>query len=295
MPGQAYLRANQQNSQDPAKAPSNPLLEEYLKKKPSGVPKLMRGQLAPSSIFEQDRRKDESDGQALEKPAANNEVKPVRDPSATSNVLDPDPINRLRWERKKVIQSIRHRGRVSRTLMLQRTERSSLSKSHNIKTSVKKLAPLARQITGKSIEDAISQMHLSRKKAAVEAAAHLEHARNMAVVSRGMGLGEAEGTKGAPVAILTKEGKKKLVADRTAMYIDQAWVGRGPYGAASDHRARGIINKLSLPSTSLSVVVKEEATRIRQHEEREEKKRNRRVWVPLPDRPVTGQQPYYSW
>jgi len=45
----------------------------------------------------------------------------------------------------------------------------------------------------------------------------------------------------------------------------------------------------------LSVVLKEEATRIRLHEEREKKTQNRKVWVQLPNRPVTAQRQYYSW
>lgn len=43
------------------------------------------------------------------------------------------------------------------------------------------------------------------------------------------------------------------------------------------------------------MVLKEEATRIRQHHEREEKKHNRKLWVQLPNRPITAQRQYYSW
>lgn len=179
--------------------------------------------------------------------------------------------------------------------MLKRTEREHLSKSQFFKTSVLKLAPLARQITGKSIDDAILQMRFSKKKVSKDTAEHLERARNQAIVTRGMGLGEAEGTKGVPTTIETKEGKRKAIDDRTGIYIDQAWVGRGPYGRDFDHRARGRINILRPPTTSITVLLKENATKIRQHEERQEKKRNRKVWVPLPDRPVTAQRPYYSW
>ncbi|KAI9694738.1 MAG: 54S ribosomal protein L22, mitochondrial [Bathelium mastoideum] len=279
--------------------PPNPLLENYFKRKPSGPPKLVRGDLAPSSIFDEERPRpieDPSEQEATPKTDTDtHSARPVHDPDAMSAALDPNPDARLRWERKKVIQSIRHRGRISRALALKRTERESLSKSHFFKTSVKKLAPLARQIAGKPVADAIAQMRLSRKKAAIDVVQHLERARDTAVVARGMGLGEVEERKGAPVEIKTKDGKHMVIEDRTGMYIDQAWVGRGPYGKELEFRARGKVNMLHLPSTSLSVVLKEEATRVRQHEEREEKKRKRKVWVQLPDRPITAQRPYYSW
>ncbi|KAL9062414.1 MAG: hypothetical protein Q9157_008941, partial [Trypethelium eluteriae] len=155
-------------NEDPTpKAPSNPLLDNYLKRKPPGPPRLARGDLAPSSIFEQDRQKGDGEPSAPSKTSTEEDdarPKPIRDSAALAGVLDPDPSSRLRWERKKTIQSIRHRGRISRTLMLKRTERESLSKSQLFKTSVKKLSPLARQIAGKSIEDAITQMRFSRKK-----------------------------------------------------------------------------------------------------------------------------------
>lgn len=165
-------------------------------------------------------------------------------------VLDPDPAGRMLWERNRVIEQIRRRGRLTKTQLLKRTERESLSKSAWIKTSVKKLGALARQIAGKPIEEAIIQMRFSPKKAAEEVKKHLEQARDAAVVERGMGLGEAEGTKGDPVEIQLKDEKRKRITDRTSIYIDQAWVGRGQYGFGYDYRARGRLNTLRLPWTS---------------------------------------------
>jgi ribosomal protein L22 len=165
--------------------------------------------------------------------------------------LDPDPDARRRWQRKMVIRDIQGRQRLSKTAKIQRTERQSLSKSHMLKTSVKKLGPLARQIAGKPIEAAIVQMRFSKKKAAREVKKHLEHARNEAIVRKGMGLGEVEGTKGeGSVEIELKGGKRRMVADRTGIYVDQAWVGRGTYGREPDHRARGQINTMRPPFTS---------------------------------------------
>jgi len=149
-----------------------------------------------------------------------------------------------------VIRQVRRRGRLTKAQQLKRTERESLSKSEMIKTSVKKLGALARQIAGKPIEEAIIQMRFSPKKAAREVKKHLEQARDKAIVERGMGLGEAEGTKGTPTEIQLKDGKRKRITDQTGIYVDQAWVGRGSFGIGYDYRARGRLNYLRLPHTS---------------------------------------------
>src|SRR5690606_1446949 len=81
-----------------------------------------------------------------------------RNPEYMQAVLDPRPQARMRWERKMITREIRRRGRLSKAVQIMRTERESLNKSHWFKTSVKKLAPLARQITGKNIDEAIAQM-----------------------------------------------------------------------------------------------------------------------------------------
>lgn len=50
------------------------------------------------------------------------------------------------------------------------------------------------------------------------------------------------------------------------------------------------------PSVSvINMVLKEEKTRIRQHEERVAKEAKKAPWVHLPNRPVTAQRQYYSW
>jgi ribosomal protein L22 len=225
----------------------NPLTEEYLKRKPSKQKGLVRGDLASSSIFEDEKI-------AGPKPApvqSDKSHKPtgVRDPAIMAAALDPDPVSRVRWERKMVIREIHKRGRLTRTQLIKRQERELLSKSHNIKTSVKKLGPLARQIAGKSVEEAIVQMRFSKKKAAIEVRKHLEHARNEAIVRRGMGLGVLGGQKTSPTLIMTKDGKRFKVDDPTALYVDQAWVGKGDYGITPDHRARGQINLMHNPTT----------------------------------------------
>jgi len=276
------------NTIDPTPTPKNPLTEEFLKKKPTNREELIRGDLSSSSIFEDEElagpKPSEGAGRTL-----------ARNPETMAAALDPDPKNRRRWERKMVIREIHKRGRLTRTQILKKQEREILSKSHDFKTSVKKLVPLAKQITGKTIDEAIIQMRFSKKKAAKDVKQHLEHAKNEAIVKRGMGLGAADGKKIHPIRIQTKDGKRVKVEDPTTIYIEQAWVGRGLYTMTPEHRARGAINMLKNPTTSLSVVLKEEATRIRLHNERLEKVKNRKVWVQLPNRPITAQRQHYSW
>ena len=48
-------------------------------------------------------------------------------------------------------------------------------------------------------------------------------------------------------------------------------------------------------AAGLTILLKEEKTRIREYQERVDKKAAARPWVHLPDRPVYGQRPYYSW
>ena len=79
---------------------------------------------------------------------------------------------------------------------------------------------------------------------------------------RGMGLGKvrarARRAEAEPepdeerLLVEDKKGKKRVVTDRTAMYVDEAWVGRGSPGKALEYRARGQVNVLTLPYTSKS-------------------------------------------
>ena len=323
-----FGRGNSKSSSDDGDKP-NPVLDEFRKKNPSAVDNkqsqqqqmvdAMRvpGDIASSSIFEDERRtssqKASGDMEASEVKIGGN----TRDPKIMARVLNPDPNARERWERKKVIQMVRKGGRLTNAQMIKRTEREHLVKSHNMKSSVKKLGMLARQIQGKTIDDAIVQMRFSKKRVAQEVLKQLEFARDEAVVMRGMGLGklqeqetedavdelatgmqEVSLRKDRPVEIQLKDGKRHRVEDRSKIYIDQAWVGRGPYGQLPDYRARGRVFIMRTPWTSLSVVLKEEATRVRQWEEREAKRVKQlkeKVWVPLPDRPIQTQRQWFSW
>jgi ribosomal protein L22 len=163
------------------------------------------------------------------------------DPEALMNVLDPEPGKRLAWQRKKVIQQIRKRGELTKAEIIKRTERECMVGSAMFKTSTKKLVHLARQIAGKPIDEAIVQMQLSKKRVAQDVMKHLEYAKNLAIVSRGMGLGKAEDRQGDPIEIELKDGKRKLITDHTGIYIDQAWVNKGEESITPDYRGRGRI------------------------------------------------------
>ncbi|OHE94699.1 hypothetical protein CORC01_10008 [Colletotrichum orchidophilum] len=251
-----------------------------------------------SSIFEEevdDAVAEGKTGAKAEKGQAS-----VKTPETMAWRLDPDPRSRLRWERKKVIQMVRSNGRVSRDERIAQTEKKLSHKSPFLETSVKKLVHLARQIQGKSLEEAVLQMSYSKKKMASEVKYQLEEARDLAVVTRGMGLGKAgrksDGTAVQPIKIQTKDGKTLTIEDPTRLYVAEAWVGRGPWRAKTlDYKGRGRFGIMQSPSTSISVVLKEEKTRIREHTEKLAKQARRKPWVHLPDRPVTAQRPYYSW
>ncbi|KAG6038087.1 hypothetical protein E4U41_004574 [Claviceps citrina] len=214
-------------------------------------------------------------------------------------VTDPDPRSRIRWQRKKVIQMVRRgQGSLTKEERVMMTERQLLHRSNFMPTSVKKLVMLSRQIAGKNVDDAITQMAWSKKKMAAEIKYYLEEARDLAIAQRGMGLGKVNGDVAAfkPRKIQTKDGSWIEVSDPTRMYIAQSWVGRGPWrGKELDYKGRGRMGVIQHPSTSFSVLLKEEKTRIREYEEQQQKKAARGPWVHLPNRPVYGQRPYYSW
>ncbi|KJR86689.1 mitochondrial large ribosomal subunit [Sporothrix schenckii 1099-18] len=264
-----------------------------------------------ASELEQQGEEDGTASKPLKTSAARNEIGTSLLQSDLQRALDPDPRSRVRWERKMVVRHVSRmldpKGQETRDERLARTERQLLHKSMPIPTSTKKLVHLARQISGKTLEDALVQMRFSKKKMAKEVLWHLEEARDMAVVERGMGLGRvqkqneadgegAEASSPNAIKIETKDGRWLEITDPSRMYIDQAWVGKGIWrSAVTEYRARGRRNTRWSPSSFLSVVLKEEKTRIRQYDERLAKEAKKAPWVHLPNRPVTAQRPYYSW
>lgn len=225
---------------------------------------------------------------------------------AIKYTTDPDPRARVRWERKRVIQMVRKQTAgeeisdfEKRTARIMRSERQMTHRSPPLETSMKKLVHLAHQIQGKTLADAMLQMTYSKKKMATEVKYHLELARDMAIVSRGMGLGKASASADettTPLKIRLKDGKAHKVADPTTLYVAEAWVNKAkPRGKRMEIKGRGRSGLIINPSTSITIVLKEEKTRIREHKERVAKEAKRKPWVHLPNRPVTAQRPYYSW
>ncbi|KAI4169939.1 MAG: hypothetical protein LQ343_005320 [Gyalolechia ehrenbergii] len=266
-----YFRPKKQNILDP-------LDPNFLKRKPTGPSQSsspeelpQQGNLAPTSIFEEGE--DQKTSARRPSPRQKRRSPPsTRDPAVLAAALDPNPEARQRWQRRKIIQEVRSRGQLTKAQRIARTERESLCKSEFYKTSIKKLMPLARQIAGKPIEEAIIQMRFSKKRVASDVKKHLEYARDEAIVKRGMGLGmvereadpaaKAEKTDGTArehgehdqqlsgMVVEDKKGKRRFVSDTSSIYVDEAWVGRGPYGLDYDFRARGRTFFLRPPKTS---------------------------------------------
>ncbi|KAF2194904.1 ribosomal protein L22 [Zopfia rhizophila CBS 207.26] len=271
---------------------SNPLLEKYLESKKQAEkkggtprPEPQPPTLPSKSIF------------SMEKPSKQEEedMQERQDAELMALKLDPDPASRRRWERKMVIRGVRRRGRLTAPQKLMRTERQSLYKSPFLATSVKKLTKVVNQIAGKTVEEALVQLRFSKKKVAQDVFKGLEIARDEAIAGRGMGLGARNGEKGKGTEIELNNGKKKIVHDQMEMYVDQAWVGKGEYDMSPEYRARGRVNMLTHKSTSFSILLKEEATRMRISDEIKKKRENRKLWVALPDRPITAQRQYCLW
>lgn len=256
----------------------DPLDSNFLKRKPptdltqqsSPEERPQQGDLAPSSIFNEPEDPKEPAARTTRERRRRLQST-ARDPAVLAAALDPNPEVRRRWQRRKIIQEVRSRGQLTKAQRIARTERESLCKSQMYKTSIKKLMPLARQIAGKPIEEAIIQMRFSKKRVAKDVKKHLEYARDEAIVKRGMGLGTvqqesgptaAEKTDGAAgeagehgehrpgMIVEDKKGKRRFVSDLSNIYIDEAWIGRGKYGRDYDFRARGRVYILRPPETS---------------------------------------------
>lgn len=164
--------------------------------------------------------------------------------------LDPDPKWRVRWQRRKVMQMIKNGGRMTKEERIKMTEKEVTHKSENLNTSTKKLMHLSRQIAGKTVDDAITQMRYTKKKMGAELLFQLKFARDKAIVGRGMGLGSVTGElMKKPQKIQTKDGKWMEIDDPTKLYIDQAWVGKGPpRGRRIQYHSRGRMSTMMKPS-----------------------------------------------
>lgn len=167
-----------------------------------------------------------------------------------ARALDPHPRWRVRWQRRKVMQMVRNGGKMTKEQRIAATEKEVTQKSESLDTSTKKLMFLTRQIAGKTVDDAITQMRYSKKKTAPDIIYALKEARDRAIVSRGMGLGQVNGEiLDKPSKIQTKDGKWLEVNDPTRLYVDQAWVGKGePRGMRIQYHARGRMSQMVKPT-----------------------------------------------
>ncbi|KAI0426336.1 ribosomal protein L22/L17 [Xylaria sp. FL1042] len=276
-----------------ARSEETPLAKELTKReKQSRVVERMGSRTQGATIFDEEIKSSEKS--ETKEPPSQNAYSKMKE--HMERALDPDPRWRVRYQRKKIMQMVRSNGQLSKKEQLKLTEKELRSASQVLPTSTKKLVHLSHQIVGKTVEDAITQMRYSKKKMAREVRYQLEEARDEAIARRGMGLAAQDGETMAPRKIQTKDGKTIEVTDPSRLYVDESWVTKGPWRRARIHyRGRGRMAVMWSPTTKINLVLKEEKTRIRQHDERVAKEAKKAPWVHLPNRPVTAQRPYYSW
>ncbi|ETS74710.1 hypothetical protein PFICI_13194 [Pestalotiopsis fici W106-1] len=276
----------------------SPLSEELEKReREKKIFDKMADRTAGESVFDEEIKQVDDASRAKEGGPGAAYSGPSRAKEHMARALDPDPRWRIRWQRKKVMQMVRNGGKVTKEQQIKMTEKEVTQKSENLNTSTKKLMFLTRQIQGKTLDDALTQMRYSKKKTASEVAFLLKEARDRAIVSRGMALGQVNGEiMEKPRKIQDKEGNWMEVSDPTSLYIDQAWVGKGPpRGMRIQYHARGRMSRMMKPSAHFTVILKEEKTRLRQYDDKLKKEAKAKPWVHLPNRPITAQRPYYTW
>lgn len=239
-------------------------------KAPSKVKPPTPGDLAKSSVFAGEEEFESVAADGIQDPSQYKSKLVVKGAPRKDILkaagLYPREATFLRAER---LRMIKRRGRLTKAQVIDRAEKSHLSKSHFIKTSVKKLGPLARQIAGKSLTHAMVQMRFSPKKAAKSVLSQLKLAQQEASVT------------------------KRFNPKET--FIQQAWVGRGTPTYGMDYRAHGRGYRLTQPYTSISLVLKENQTKERVKREKAERLARRGVWTQLASRPIYGQHQYYTW
>jgi len=249
-------------------------IEDLLKNKPkmadvpSESPKLRRGELSSSSIFDKEEsgKAPETLEEVQKEASSILKTGTTRVARLKASGLHP---NEDSFMRKYRMRQVRKRGRLTRGEIIARSEKVHLAKSHNFKTSLKKLGPLARQIAGKPLQHAITQMRFSPKKAAKDILEQLKQIKNEAVLTKNF--------------------------DPEQTYISQAWVGRGEPEKDILYRARSRIDIIEKPYTHIGIILKENKTLDRLAREKEEKKLRKKVLMQLPNRPIYGQHQYYTW
>jgi ribosomal protein L22 len=138
-----------------------------------------------------------------------------------------------------------------------------------LKTSVKKLGNLTRQVAHKDIDFAITQMRFSPKRAARMIMRGLEHAKEEAMKLQDM-----------------KQGQ---------IIVDQAWVGRNTYKKQLWPRARGRMNIRMRPYTHFTVMLRSAETVNKRIEKVKQRKLESMVRRPKEEKPIYNARPYYTW
>ncbi|KAI0120967.1 ribosomal protein L22/L17 [Xylariales sp. AK1849] len=257
----------------------------------------MNNRVAGSSMFDEEiKQAEESKPKAVASDIAGHAGFSVAK-EHMARALDPDPRWRIRWQRRKVMQMVRSGGKMTKQQRIALSEKEMTHKSELLNTSTKKLMFLSRQVAGKTVDEAITQMRYSKKKMGAELLYQLKEARDKAIASRGMGLGQVNGEVfDKPRKIQAKDGRFLEIQDPSNLYVDQAWVGKGrPRGLRIQYHSRGRMSRMIKPSASITFVLKEEKTRLRIYDEKMQKEARAKPWVHLPNRPVTAQRQYYSW
>jgi large subunit ribosomal protein L22 len=138
-----------------------------------------------------------------------------------------------------------------------------------LKTSIKKLGNLMRQVQHKDVDHAITQMRFSPKRAARLVFRGLEHAKEEAIRLHGM-----------------KDGQ---------VIVDQAWVGRNKFRRQIWPRARGRANFRMRPYSHFTVLLRHAQIAKERLEKKKEKKLESIVWKRKDYRPIYNARPYYAW
>jgi ribosomal protein L22 len=235
---------------------SNPLLEQYLKKREieEGVaaagkdkrparPELRTGAMNedPDSLFVPEREipgwdpalpPKEQAALKARYDARQAAAKAESDKKLLDMNLDPDPPSRRKVERNLVIKSLKRHGRLTKAQNIARTERQSLFKSQDLPASTKKLQKVVNQIAGKTVSEALVQLRFSKKRVARDVIKGLELAQNEAILARGMGLGGGKRAQKRWEA--QREQSEIPLSDKAATFAieKQAAEKQGPVGSA---------------------------------------------------------------
>ncbi|KAL5890388.1 39S ribosomal protein L22, mitochondrial [Pyricularia oryzae] len=269
--------------------------------------RLGRTKLGSESIFDE---KNDVEAAGTPAKASNSGDVDVRKPGTIPGLVKtheamcrsttPDPRGNMRFTRKMVTRYVSRaldpEGRETKAERLARTERTLTYRGPVWRLPPKKHVKLARQIAGRTVDDAMIQMRFSKKKFSRDIGITLDAARDEAAVVAGMGLKAPADEKFKAEKIQLKNGQWVTITDPNKLYIEQAWVnnGRKVFAGFVYPARRGHIPKWSIP-TNLNLVLKEQRTLIRQYKERKAKEDARKPWFHLPNRPVTAQRQHYSW